>query len=112
MKTRPPTVEDFWSYRELGMPLLRDTPAARRRWEGISVDEMFEQAAKQARNVGFKFGELIAELRIPEDDPSISVEPGRPQSGHRTLRVELLEKQAEQLPALVKAVNPIVRDVH
>ena len=94
------------------MPLLRDTPTARRQWEGISVYESFEQAAKQARNVGLKFGALIAELGIPDDDTSIGVEPGRPQSGHRTLRVEPPETQVERLLALVIAVNPIGRDVN
>ena len=93
------------------MLLLRDTPTARRQWEGISVYETFEQAAKQARSVGFKFGEFIGELAIPDDDPSISLEPGRPQSGHRTLHVEPPEKQAECLLALVVSVNSIERDI-
>ena len=80
---------------------------ARRRWEGISVYETFEQAAQQARNVGFKFGAFIAELEIPDDEPTVSVEPGRPESGHRTLRSEPIEDQAERLLALVVAVQPI-----
>lgn len=112
VQTRPPTVDDFRSYRELGMPLLRDTPISRRRWEGISVYETFEQAAKQARDLRYKFGAFTAELAIPDDDPSITLEPGRPQSGHRTLHVAPLEQQAERLLALVVAVNPVERAVN
>jgi hypothetical protein len=98
--TNPATVHDFLSYQQLGKPLFRESPTARRQWEGISVYETFEQAAKQAENLGYSLGEFVAEVAI-SDDAAISIEPGRPSSGHRTLRVDPPERQAEILHALI-----------
>ena len=107
VRTSPATVSDFRSYRELGMPLFRDTPTNRRRWEGVSVYETFEQAVKQARQLEFKFGGFVAEVVIPDDNLSISMEPGRPQSGHRTVHSEPVSEQAERLLDHVVAVHQI-----
>jgi hypothetical protein len=37
VKTDPPTVADFLSYRAQGRRLIHDTPELRRSWEGVSV---------------------------------------------------------------------------
>jgi hypothetical protein len=76
-------------------------------WEGLSIYETLRQAAKQAANLNYQFGEFIAELAIPDDDLSIHIDPGRSNSGHRNLRVEPLEDQAEQALAFVVAVHTV-----
>src|SRR4051794_38361371 len=61
--TDPPTVDDFRSHQELGIPNL--DPANYELWSGISVYGTLHQARKKALQYPSK-GRYLAELRIPE----------------------------------------------
>jgi hypothetical protein len=76
VKSNPPTVGDFLSYKALGRPLLRDTPSHRRSWEGISVTSTLEAArALAARAPGL--GQFIAVLELDENGPIQFAQTGR-----------------------------------
>ena len=68
VKTDPPTEMDFLSYRDLGRPLLRDTPTQRRSWEGVSVTSTLEAAGALAARAP-RLGRFIAELELVESVP-------------------------------------------
>jgi hypothetical protein len=106
VKDRIPTIEDFYSYRELGIPTL-DDPRTLRLAEGISVYETFAQAATQAQKYP-ALGQFIAELELPDDDSTITITPSGARSGHRTIWVEPLATQAAIFLSRVKSVSSIV----
>jgi hypothetical protein len=66
----PPTLRDFFSYRDLGKPLLDRSPAGLENWTGVSVYEKRRQAVALAKYLirrSRPAGTLVAELRIPKD---------------------------------------------
>jgi hypothetical protein len=68
VKTDPPTLRDFMSYRALGIPLRKDTPELRRSWEGVSVQDNAAAARSLARQFP-NLGGFIAALAVPEGGP-------------------------------------------
>lgn len=63
VKTDPPTVRDFMSHKERGVPLRN--PAAREIYDGVSVQETEESARRLAH--GRTSSWFIAELAVPDD---------------------------------------------
>lgn len=100
VKTNPPTVRDFLSGVATGRIPAGAAPALVRLLEGISAFATFAQACRKSRGVGYRIGEYVAELQIP-DAASIRVEKsGGP--GHHTLggdAAELLTHVVRVLPA-------------
>jgi len=94
----PPEEVDFYSYERLGKPLLRDTPAARRRARGVSVFDSLDTARRKAAER--RLGDYIAELHVP-DDGSIGMEEGI--GGHWTIYGD-----SEALRRCVVSVVPAV----
>lgn len=68
VKTNPPTVEDFLSYKALGVPLRRDTPELRRSWDGVSVYDNVVRARDLATAFP-RHGQYVAELEIEASGP-------------------------------------------
>jgi hypothetical protein len=68
VKANPPTERDFYSYRELGLPLRRDTPELRRSWEGVSVRSTLDSARDLVRQFP-RLGRFIAILELLEGGP-------------------------------------------
>lgn len=83
IRTNEPSIDDMWSYVELGIQLRRDTPEARRRASGISLFDSLEQARRQAQGKPWVGNAFIAELVIPVDRFQIERTGGS--RGHYTL---------------------------
>jgi len=82
----PPTLEDFHSHREKGIPLRRVTPEALRLWVGVSVYRTREQAIALASALPH-LGRYIVCIRIPTDG-SIVYELDNRKNGHSTVWAE------------------------
>ncbi len=82
VKSDPATVEDFFSYKALGIPAPRD-PQRLALWDGISVYATEAQARGPARRIP-ALGGYIAEVELP-DDPGLRVERTGPGRGHHTV---------------------------
>lgn len=66
--TSPPTPQDFYSYRDLGRPLLDTSQSGYENWIGVSVYEKRRQAVALARYLIRRqrpVGTLVVELVIP-----------------------------------------------
>lgn len=97
----PPTLDDFRSYEELGIPFkYRPSVEARRRWSGLSMEDDWEDLASTARERP-SIGRFIAELHIPADMRVTIEQTGRPH--HFTVWGE-----ARELLGTVTAVIPVV----
>jgi len=83
VKEDPPGPDDFKSYLERGVPMLKDDPETRRLAEGPSVYATLAQARRAARSQPF-LGRFVAELVIPNDAPLTFERTGR-KPGHHTL---------------------------
>ena len=83
VRTVPPTLWDFQSYRERGIPLRHDTVRGRRLWDGLSLYRTREQAARIA-TISPRVGSYIAELSIPTDG-SFRLELDNGDYGHCTV---------------------------
>src|SRR6476661_4656628 len=83
VKSNPPTPDDFKSYHELRMPVLRHDPQSRRLAEGLSVYATLAQARRAARSQPF-LGQFVAELIIPENAPLTFERTGK-KAGHHTI---------------------------
>lgn len=82
VRSNPPTERDFWSHKQLGIPLL--DPSNERLWEGVSAFDSLAQARKKARRFPDK-GDFIAVLRITPDSGIAFAQTGRKREGHHTL---------------------------
>ena len=98
-------MESFLSYNELGIPVY--DPRLRDLADGLSFYETFEQAASLARNRSL--GDFVAEVRIPDDDPSFRFERTGAREGHTTIWVEPLSSQAARMLQAVRAVRPVIQ---
>jgi hypothetical protein len=83
VRNDPPSLDDFKSYLELGIPLRREDPEARRMAAGISVYSQRRQAARRAR-LRPSLGRFIAELVIP-DGSVVTFQRTGLEHGHHTL---------------------------
>jgi hypothetical protein len=66
----PPTLRDFFSYRDLGRPLLDASREGFENWTGVSVYEKRRQAVALAKYLirrSRPAGTFVAELLVPED---------------------------------------------
>lgn len=81
IRTNVPSVADMRSYLELGIPLRRDTPEARRRASGISLFDSIERARLQAQGKPWVGKAFIAELLLPANQFQIEKTAG---PGHYT----------------------------
>jgi len=67
VQTGPPTLRDFMSYGELGVPSRRPlSPRDRDRWHGVSHYLTLEAAQAAARAMPH-LGRYIATVRVPSD---------------------------------------------
>jgi hypothetical protein len=82
VKSDPPTVEDFLSYKALGVPAPRD-PQRLALWDGISVYATEAQARSLVRHVP-ALGGYVAQLIVP-DDLGLRIERTGPGRGHHTI---------------------------
>lgn len=89
VKTNPPTVRDFLSGVAAGHALIATTPELARLLEGISVFATPAQARRKTRGVGYRMGEYIAELHIPDAATIRYEKTGGP--GHHTLWGDAIE---------------------
>ena len=76
VKSNPPTVADFLSYRALGVPRRRDTPELRESWEAVSVLNSLEAARSLLARVP-TLGLYIAVLDVPDDGPVTYKQTGK-----------------------------------
>lgn len=83
VKTDPPTLDDFKSYRELGIPARTDDPEVLRMREGISVYATETQARNRSRAVPH-LGRYVAMLEIP-DSAAITHRRTGDSRGHHTI---------------------------
>jgi hypothetical protein len=68
----PPILRDFYSYRDLGRPLLDESPEGYENWIGVSVYEKRRQAVALARYLIRRrrpAGTFIVEIVLPNDRP-------------------------------------------
>jgi hypothetical protein len=72
--------EDFLSQGALGRPLPAGAPHLRHEWDGLSVFDSKAAIERVGRARGWRIGEYIVELSIPDDAPLTFEGPGR--SGH------------------------------
>jgi len=72
--------EDFLSQGALGKPLPVGAPHLRREWDGLSVFDNAAAIERVGHARGWRIGEYVVELSIPDDAPLTFVGPGR--SGH------------------------------
>jgi hypothetical protein len=79
----PPTLADFTSNEERGVPPRRRDPEALRLWSGISVFEAEQQTRLQAMLFP-RLGQYIAALRVGEGG-AIRIERTTRTEGHFTL---------------------------
>jgi hypothetical protein len=85
VRTATPSLHDFLSYVELGLPLMDENPETRRLGEGISVNATLQQARNRANSVpSLRDLRYVAELHVPDDAPVNSKRTGRTR-GHYTL---------------------------
>lgn len=84
VKTNPPTLRDFLSYKELGIGLVRKDDETVRLSTGISVYRTEAQARRTARRRSFRDSFFIAEIRIPAD-AEVRIERTKKSAGHYTL---------------------------
>ena len=82
VKSKPPTIEDFFSYKALGIPAPRDLQRLAL-WNGISVYATEAQARGLARRIP-AVGGYIAEIELP-DDLGLRIERTGPGRGHHTV---------------------------
>lgn len=83
--TDPPTIEDFRSNTEMGVPLRRTSPHAARLWDGISVYRTHSQARKTARKYPPWLGRgFIARVVIPAN-AEVRLERTLNSAGHYTM---------------------------
>ena len=101
--SRPPTEDDFLSHAAKGKPLPRNADAALiRAWGGVSTFTTLEYAAVTVKATNGRFGELIAELDVPD---SVEADFGalRPLGRH----VDLFGVTAPQLMECVIEVHSL-----
>lgn len=99
VRSNPPTLNDFKSHSELGIPALDDDPEHLRMREGISVHATEAQSRAKARSRPW-FGRFIARLVIP-DDGSLEWARTAGGRGHHTLwgdPAQLLAYVVEVIP--------------
>jgi hypothetical protein len=100
IKQRQLRLDDFKSYEALGIPLLHDTPAARRLAAGLSVYATEQAARARARLPSrFPLGDYIARIEI--DDQVIECEQTGRDPSHYTIWAppqELLTSVVEVVP--------------
>jgi len=77
----PPTVRDFLSHKELGVPLF--DPGKRDIWEGVSVYRKLDDAKKKAAISPDK-GRYIAIMHIPDGETIRFAITGRRRESHFT----------------------------
>ena len=83
VKSNPPTVQDFLSFKALGIPLRRQTTKGLRLWDGLSVYRTREQATSLASSSPH-LGRFVAEVRIRRDaDFRLELDNGK--DGHCTI---------------------------
>lgn len=99
-KSNPPTIRDFLSFRELGIPLRHRTAKGLRLWDGLSVYREREQAVTRARRTP-GLGQYVAELHVPMDG-RIQLELDNGENGHCTIW-----GAPEALLALILSVWPL-----
>lgn len=66
----PPTLRDFFSYRDLGKPLLDSSEEGIENWTGVSVYEKRRQAIALAKYLirrSRPAGTFVAEIVVPDD---------------------------------------------
>jgi hypothetical protein len=66
----PPILQDFYSYRDLGRPLLDESPEGYENWIGVSVYEKRRQAVALAKYLIRRrrpAGTFIVEIVLPSD---------------------------------------------
>ena len=99
VRTDPPTIEDFKSHRELGIPSLDDDPEHVRMRAGISVHLTEAQSRAKARSRPW-FGRFIARMQFANDG-MVHWERTGGGRGHHTLWAEpavLLSCTVEIIP--------------
>ena len=68
----PPTLRDFYSYRDLGRPLLDESHEGYENWIGVSVYEKRRQAVALAKYLMRRrrpAGTFVVEIVLPTDRP-------------------------------------------
>lgn len=87
VKTNPPTEEDFTSNFERGLPGSGSELHNPDIHKGISVFGDLEDALRRRELRPERFGNYLAEIEWPEDDPLVVMlrPPRNPRSSHRTL---------------------------
>jgi hypothetical protein len=83
VRSDPPTLDDFMSYKAKGIPLARPDPEVALLWDGVSVNSTETQARNRAKVQPY-LGAYIAELEISEGDP-ITFRRTGVSRGHYTL---------------------------
>ena len=99
VRTDPPTIADFTSNAQRGLPPPQD-PTLARLWDGLSSYNTAAQARRNARKRP-TLGRYIAELRVP-DVESVRVERTLNSPGHHTIWGDPAD-----LLALVVNVEPV-----
>ena len=95
VRSNPPTLDDFLSNREKGIPMARPDPEVALLWDGLSVYATETQARNQAKAKPW-LGAYIAELSIAEADP-ITFRRSGTSRGHHTLWGDPFELLARAL---------------
>ena len=85
-ESNPPTLDDFRSHREKGIPLRRVTPDALRLWSGVSVYRTRDQAVALATSLPHLGGYVVC-IRVPMDG-SVPYELDNRRNGHCTVWAE------------------------
>ena len=81
--TDPPSLWDFLSYKERGIPLRHPTRRGMRLWDGLSVYRTREQAERVGA-LSPNLGHFVAEIRVPIDG-SCRIELDNGAYGHCTI---------------------------
>lgn len=66
VKTNPPTISNFLSYKRLGRP-FRGNPARIREWDALSVFDDLDVATTFLAHGGSRHGAFLARLTIPDE---------------------------------------------
>ena len=66
VKSNPPTIDDFLSYKRLGRP-FRGNPARIREWDALSVFDELDIAVEFLRHGGSRHGAFLARLVVPDE---------------------------------------------
>lgn len=92
VRSNPPTLDDFTSQKEKGIPMARPDPEIALLWDGISVYATEIQARNQAKAKPW-LGSYIAEIAFSEGDPIVFRRTGTGR-GHHTLWGDPVELRA------------------